>query len=1067
MDDFRKFDQRRLERVARWLPELYAWRSAMAVPIEDWTFTSADGDVTQLKRGDAWPTVDPHRPVKLTATATVPSEWKGLPVEAQLWLGGEGFVTFTPGYQLGLNPFHHDWELLQKASGGETFEIEAEVMPKGMFGTHVHGPSIGRALLTVPHKEVRALATDLEEIVKLCKQLGDHEIVPHLLDLVDDAYRTIAPYWPSNTDIANTRLITGDKTGGNTRSFGVGDYGYPGYLGEIIDSGRWHVQAPAAELEPLPKQALHACDMARDVIAERLAELREKYPPVGRILLTGHAHIDLAWLWPVAETRRKARRTFSTQLWLMDTYDDFIFNQSSAQAYKWIEQDDPDLFTRIQQAVKDGRWEPVGGSWVEPDSQVSGGEAYVRQLFYGQRYFQDKFGVRNETAWLPDVFGFSAAVPQILLGAGIQNFFTIKVTWSEVNAFPYDLFMWEGLDGSRVLAHTFNNPEGGYNGVIEPVSTYNTWKNFSGKRLHDQTLLSFGWGDGGGGPSQDMLEKYNRIKDYPVLPRLEMGKVEDFFASLPVEGLPTFVGELYLELHRATLTTQALVKKLNRHGEHRLVEAEAFAALAARDGADYPREALDDKWEDLLYNQFHDILPGSSVHEVYEDTHPQLQEVVDTAISLRDTALATRLGEGSGAWAITNPTFDVQPLTALLPTDAGIGGPHTQKVADGVLLRNAAEPVGAFETRIISADSEFSNSSSAIEAVSASQEGDTFVLENAMIRVEIGKDGTLHSVFDKRVERETLKDRGNQLWAYSDKPRAWDAWDIDETYETIGEEIRGVESIEIVEEGPIRAAVRVTHSFRSSTFVQTYQLMAESSRLDIVTELDWHERLTLVRTKFPTSIHTHEATYETMFGVHKRPTNMNTAWDRARFEVSAHRFVDLSEPDYGVALLNNAKYGHNAVNGVIGMSLIRGALDPDPTADEGHHEFTYSYFPHLGDWIDADVTAEARTLNAPMVVTQVAADAAHVEPFVASDGVKLSLATVKKAHDRQGITVRLYEPHGVRGEARLTFDRPIKSLNRTNLLEEDVEGADIEVDGATATFMVRPFELITMVIEFA
>ncbi|MCO5226555.1 MAG: glycosyl hydrolase-related protein, partial [Thermomicrobiales bacterium] len=1035
-------------------------------PIEDWTFTSADGEVTQLKRGDAWPVVDPHRPITLTATATIPEEWKGQPVEIQLWLGGEGLVTFTPGYQVGLNPFHHDWIVTESAAGGEQIQIEAEVMPKGMFGTHVHGPSIGRALVAIPHKEVRALHLDLEEIIRTAEELKDHEILPHLLDLVDDAYRAIAPYWPTSTNEVLTRGVKGDLTGGQTHDVGLGDYSKPGYRGELVMGGIWHIPPADSEISPLPKQALHACDTARGIIAERLEELRQQYPSVGKVMLTGHAHIDLAWLWPVAETRRKARRTFSTQLWLMDQYEDFVFNQSSAQAYKWIEQDDPALFARIQEAIKKGQWEVVGGSWLEPDSQVTGGEAYVRQLFYGQRYFQKKFGLRNSTAWLPDVFGFSAGVPQILLGAGIQNFFTIKVTWSEVNTFPYDLFLWEGLDGSRVLTHTFNNPVNGYNGEIEPEATHKTWQNFSGKRLHDQTLLSVGWGDGGGGPSVDMLEKYARIKDYPVLPQTRFGKVEDFFASLPTEGLPVFVGELYLELHRATLTTQALVKKLNRQGELRLVEAESFAALANRDGASYPNADIDSSWEDLLYNQFHDILPGSSINEVYQDTHPQLQAVVDNATAIRDNAIAERVGKGSGAWAITNPTFFELPLTALLPADASIGGRHGQTAEDGVLLYNASETIGAFETRIISASSEISDSGSTIDAVSATEAGDAIVIENALIRAEIGADGTLHSVFDKRVNRETLKDRGNQLWAYSDKPRAWDAWDIDETYETIGEEIGGIDSIEIVENGPLRVAVKVSRTFRTSTFVQTYRLLAESSRIDIATEIDWHERLTLVRTQFPTTIHTHEATYETMYGVHKRATNRNNAWERARFEVGAHKFADLSEPNYGVALLNNAKYGHNAVNGVLGMSLVRGPLHPDPFADEGHHEFTYSYFPHTGDWIQGKVTQEALALNAPMVVTEVAADASPIAPFVTIDGVQLGLGTVKKAHDRDGITVRVYEPHGIRGVSSMTFDRPVKAFNRTNMLEEDADGNELTLDGATASFEVRPFEIATFVVEF-
>ncbi len=1051
--------------MARWLPELRAWRDAMVAPIDDWNFTDAEGATAQLKRGSAWPSVDPNRPVTLTAEVTVPKAWNGLPVEVQLWLGGEGFVRINDG-QYGLNPFHQDYRIIERANGGEKITIEAEVMPKGMFGAHVHLPTIGRALLSVPHDAVRALETDLQVLVGAAQQLKDHEIRPHLLDLVDDAYAEIAPHWPTATDTARVRLISGDETGGNMYSTGLGDYGHPGYRGHLVLSGIWHVPSAEGELEPLPQETLDACTRAREVIASRLDELREKYPPMGSLMMTGHAHIDLAWLWPVAETRRKARRTWSTQLWLMDRYEDFIFNQSSAQAYKWIEQDDPALFERIGKAVKDGRWEPVGGMWVEPDSQVSGGEAYVRQAFYGQRYFMEKFGIRNDTAWLPDVFGFSSGVPQILLGAGIENFFTIKVTWSEANPFPYDLFIWEGLDGSKVLAHTFNNPAGGYNGVVEPVSTFTTWKNFTGKRWHDQTMLSFGWGDGGGGPSEDMLEKYDRLKDFPALPHLEMGKVEDFFRTLPVEGIPTYKGELYLELHRATLTTQALTKKLMRQGEHRLAEAETLAALASLQGASYPHERIDSAWEDLLLNQFHDILPGSSIHEVYEDTHPQLQAVVDTAVDVRNTAIREHYGDGNGAWAVVNPTLDERSFTFVLPKDADVGGMHHQQVEDGILVHNPAELLGGLETRVISAESEVTDSAASAEQVRASGSKDGYTLENALVRVDIGADGTLHSVLDKRTDRETLSERGNQLWAYVDKPRAWDAWDIDETYEEIGEEITAVDAIELVEEGPLRAAVKVTRSWRSSRFEQIYRLTSESSRVDIATKIDWHERLMLVRALFPTTVHTHEATFETLYGVHKRPTHRNTAWDRSRFEVSAHRFVDLSEPEYGVALLNDAKYGHSVYGGTIGVSLVRGPLHPDPFADEGEHTFTYALFPHEGDWIEGGVTAEARALNAPLVTVSVSEKAIASPAFITNDGVRLGLGALKKAHDREGLVLRVYEQHGIRGETSLTFGRPVTSVTRTNLLEEDADGADIIHEGDTLRFTVRPFEIVTLLLEF-
>lgn len=1063
MDDFRNFDLRRLERQARWLPELRSWRNARVAPIENWTFTSQDGTTIQLTRGDAWPVIE--TPICLKATATVPAEWQGEAVEAQLWLGGEGFVRFTPGYQTGLNPFHQDFRLIDSAQGGETIDIEAEVVPKGMFGAHVAQPALDRALLAIPHTQVRQLETDIMLLIKAAQELKDHEILPHLLDLVDAAYKKIAPFWPTHTEIAQSRYVSGDIAGGNVPSVGLGDYRRPGYEGSLLVSGIWHIPPPTGSLEPLPQEALDACDGARKVISTGLDNLREQYPPVGHVLLTGHAHIDLAWLWPVAETRRKTRRTWSSMLRLMDMYEDFTFNQSSAQAYHWIERDDPQLFEAIKQRVNEGRWEPVGGSWVEPDSQVTGGEAFARQLFYGQRYFEKTFGIRNTTAWLPDVFGFSAGVPQLLLGAGIENFFTIKVTWSETNPFPYDLFMWEGLDGSKVLAHTFNNPGAGYNGNVEPLDTYNTWKNFSGKRHHDQTMLSFGWGDGGGGPSEDMLENYARIKDYPVLPTLTMGKVEDFFAGLPVEGIPTYVGELYLELHRATLTTQALTKHLNRQGEHRLVEAETFATLANLQGAEYPREKLDTAWQSLLYNQFHDVLPGSSIHEVYEDTLPELQGVVSTATRIRDVSIAANSGIGTGAYAIVNPTLDVRPFSVLLPANAQIGGAHQQEVEDGILLHNAAEVVGGLETRIISPDTDRTDSTSSSESVSVTGDTTGYTLENAIIRVDIGQDGTLHSVFDKRENRETLKARGNQLWAYVDRPRAWDAWDIDETYDLIGEEITAVDSLEIIEEGPLRATVRVKRTWRNSTFVQTYRVMAESCRVDIKTHIDWHERMMLVRTLFPTTIHTHEATFETMFGVHKRSTHRNTSWERARFEVSAHRFADLSEPGYGVALLNDAKYGYSAQDGVLGMSLIRGPLYPDPFADEGEHDFTYAYFPHQGDWIEGDVTAEARALNAPLVAVPVSADALPKPSFITNEGISLGLGTMKKAHDRDGIVLRVYEQHGQRGQTSLTFDRPIKSVSRTNLLEEDIDDGDITVEGDTITFLVRPFEVVTLLLE--
>lgn len=1056
MEDFIKFDNRRLERQARWLRELRAWRNAKVQPMPDWTFVGADGVERPLTIGDLWPSV--YTPVTMTATARIPDEWAGYPVELEIWLGGEGFVKLTPGHQEGLNPFHHDFKVTDRAQGGEEIAIEAEVVPKGMFGSHVHSPGLDRAMLTVPHDEVRALETDLRMLVQAAEQLKDHEIFPRLLDLVDDAYRELAPFWPTSTDIAKVRYISGDSAGGAHHHLGSGDYGQPGFEGTLVLSGIWHIPPPDGEFAPLDDEALQATVQARKVIAAGLDRLKALYPPIGKILLTGHAHIDLAWLWPVEETRRKVRRTFSSVLRLMDDYDDFTFNQSSAQVYAWIEQDDPAVFARIKDRVAEGRLDVTGGMWLEPDSQVTGGEAYVRHLFYGQRYFGKHFGIRNDTAWLPDVFGFSGGIPQVLIEGGITKFFTIKVNWSEVNPFPYDLYWWEGIDGSRVLAHHFDNPGEGYNGNITPLDTLGTWKNFKGKRLHDQTLLSFGWGDGGGGPSDEMLQNYARIKDYPVLPRLEMGKVEDFFANLPTEGVPTFTGELYLELHRGTLTTQGLVKKLNRESEHRLAEAEAFSAIASLSGAAYPHEALDAAWQSLLLNQFHDILPGSAIHEVYKDTHPELKQVVETATGIRDAAIGALAGGGANV-AIANPSLHARPLTAIVPSGIAIPDGVGQPIGGGTLIHEPSVSIGGFGIAALPRRSE----SDGRVHIRHPADG-TVGMENDLIRYTIGRDGTIAEGFDKEAGRQLLSDRGNQLWAYVDRPRAWDAWDIDETYEDAGFEIRELDALDVTEEGQLRGAVRVTRSWRSSTFVQTYRLLSGSKQLDIATDIDWHERNMLVRAVFPTEVHTHEATFETIFGVQRRATHRNTPWERARFEVSAHRFVDLSEPDYGVALLNDGKYGYSVVGGTIGVSLVRGPLHPDPFADEGEHHFSLALYPHAGNWVEGKVVQAAQTFNAPMVVTS-GSGAAAPEGFVRMSGLEVGFGALKQALDRQGVVLRVYEPHGSRGTSALTFDRPVKDAGRVNLLEEDIEG-DVTVDGNDVSIALRPFEIVSLLLEF-
>ena len=1044
-------ERHRLDRHKVRVEELRLWRNARESRIEEWRFAADGGEGKEIRLGDFWP--EAALPASFSAEAKIPEDWAGSPVELELWLGGEGFVRLSTGFSGGLNPFHRSFPVTQEAAGGEKVGVEAEVVPRGMFGTNVAEPQLRRSSLVVPEKEVRALERDLGLIVEVCEQLGDHEAVPHLLDVVDTAFAGLFSLWPTGNEVALTRYLEA--------------------YAESTDGGPWSLPQAPRPVEPLSEETRSAVREARGMVAARLEELKAEYPPLGRIALTGHAHLDLAWLWPVSETMRKGRRTFASVLSLMERYDDFVFNQSSAQLYSWIEAESPEIFERVRRRVEEGRWEPVGGSWVEADCQIPSGESMVRQMLYGQRYFEEKFGHRSRVAWLPDAFGFSPALPQLLRGAGMEGFFTYKLNWSETNEFPYDLYEWEGIDGSTVIAHDFENPGQDYNGNITPRDIYGTWRNFEGKRHHPESLFSFGWGDGGGGPSEQMLENYARLKSFPAMPRLRMANVDEFFESLPREGLPRWTGELYLELHRGTLTTQARVKKLNREAEHRLLEAEALSTLAALHGGDYQREELEAAWKTLLLNQFHDILPGTSIGEVYDVTHKELADVVRTARKLRDRALSPtpEAPAKSPALLVANVSLNPRPLSVVLDAEsrpAGIAEAElpTQETENGGLLVHAPDlSVPGLGWRTLKGGHESAPGRRETRDVAVEVAGGRAVLDNGLLRVEIGEDGTLHGVYDGEAGREVLAGRANQLWAYTDKPRNWEAWDVDEGYEQEGEEISGVESVEVMENGPLRASVRVTRRWRGSTIAQTYRLLSGSRRLDVESYVDWRERRVLLRTLFPLAVRSHETTCETMFGALRRPTHHNTPWDATRFEVSAHRFCDLSEPGYGVALLNDGKYGHSAKGNVLGISLLRSPLYPDPFADEGEHRFTYSLFPHPGDWTTAGVAREAFDLNAPLFPVVAQGDAlTQGFSFVETEGLELALGSLKLAEEGGGAILRLYEPHGARGECTLRFARGVERVERANLLEE-TEGP-VEVHQGAVRLRVRPFEVVTLNVEW-
>ncbi|KAB0680251.1 alpha-mannosidase [Aureimonas leprariae] len=993
--------RQRLDRLDVRVAELDCWRDRESVAVDGWRL---DGEPIAL--GAFWP--DREGVHRFEAEATAPEHWPLEDVELQLDLGGESLVALVPedgeAKHFGVDPYHQQFPV-----PAPKFRIESESVARLPFGEPVPEPRLNKARLAWIDRPVHDLVLLLRQVSEAARTLGEtHEAVLPMLKAAERCFAALD--WPSATADYVSRTAH-----------------------RPMQRQIWRLPELKDAPDALRQDHRASVSEAHATLTAELAALRERFPQTGRIAITGHAHIDLAWLWPYAETRRKARRTFHTALRLMERFPDYIFNQSTAAYYAQLEEDDPELLASIKQRVAEGRWETIGGMWVEPDTNMPTGESFVRQILYGQRYFRRTFGVEHRVCWLPDCFGFSPALPQLLRQGGMDSFFTIKVNWSETNKFPHDLFWWEGLDGSKVLAHTFDNPVRGYNGSVEPRATIETWRNFRGKAHHDESLLAVGYGDGGGGTTPEMLERQAQLADFPAVPQLRPARVEDFFAraheTAKTAELPVWLGEIYLELHRATLTTQSHTKKRHREAERALITAETVSSLGVLLGAPKPA-SLEPAWRQTLKNEFHDILPGSGIREIYEDAERELEEARDAGLARQREAMDALgellpAGEG-GAVVVVNPSLADRPIRFQSPDGRPVAAKGTVPPLGLAVLRQAD---------LAPAD-----------GLSASER----VLENRHIRVEIAEDGTLRSVVHKATGREALAGPGNRLVAYPmDKPRNWDAWDVEDDYEAKGVEAGEIVRFELVENGPHRAAIRIERRFRDSTITQHYSLAANGRRLDIETELDWHDRRVLLRALFPLAVRSDFATFECAFGVVRRATHVNTSWDAARFEVPAHRFADLSEPGFGVALLNDGKYGHSARGDTLGLSLVRSPIYPDPLADEGRQRFTYSILPHRGDWIEGGVREEAEDLNQPLLAAAASGCAPCTYAPVRLDGHAVGLAGLKPAEDTDDLILRVYEPAGGRGSLTVETDG-WRVAEEVDILERPLGAARSDI---------RPFEV--------
>nr|WTB34463.1 glycosyl hydrolase-related protein [Streptomyces sp. NBC_00830] len=1032
MHDDRTLVEGRLERALHQFirPAQYADRSPLSlsvwhapgepVPVAE----AMKGAYEPFATGTEWGT--PWSTSWFRLEGTVPGAWAGRHVEVVV---DPGFSGQGPGFQAegllydaegvplkGIHPHNRHLTVSASVSGGEPVSLLLEAAANPAVLEHGFEPTLLGDVLTAGDRPLyRFASADLAVL--------DEEVWHLVLDI--EVLSELMHELPANRSRRHEILRA---------------------LERMLDALDLHDVAGTAAA-------------GRAELAEALS--RPASASAHRISAAGHAHIDSAWLWPLRETVRKASRTFANVTALAQDYPELVFACSQAQQYAWVRDHQPHIWERIKRAVADGQWAPVGSMWVESDANMPGGEALARQIVHGKRFFEQELGVETQEIWLPDSFGYTAAFPQLARLAGVKWFLTQKLSWNQTNKMPHHTFWWEGIDGTRVFTHF--PPVDTYNANFHARQLAHAEKNFADKGRATRSLVPFGWGDGGGGPTREMLEKARRLRDLEGSPRVEIEKPSAFFAAAEeeyAEQAPVWSGELYLELHRATYTTQAKTKQGNRRSEHLLREAELWATAAAlrAPGYAYPYETLDRVWKTVLLHQFHDILPGSSIawvhreaRDTYEQVRAELADLVADAV--------TELGAADGLVALNSSPYDRSQVieldaeaSAVLPSGAQVQPLDEWRTA--VFARSPGLGAGLLDGSAVPER----------EAVTSRTADDGFVLDNGLLRVTVDRDGLIAAVRDLDAHREVIAPghRANLLQLHPDHPNHWDAWDIDRHYRRSRTDLTDADSVELVEEGPLRAAVRVVRTFGKSRIVQEIRLAAGNRQVDIETEVDWQESEKVLKAAFPLDVHAERSTAEIQFGHVHRATHDNTGWDAARFEICAHRWLRVAEPGYGIAVLNDSTYGHDVTRTphesglatTVRLTLLRAPHSPDPETDLGTHRFRYALAP------GAEVTDAVRAglaLNLPL-----RAAVAPVVPSLFTTGhPAVTVESVKLAEDRSGdVIVRLYESAGGRATTTLRVGFPVVRAQITDLLERPLHEATTDEHGLVVA--LRPFQILTV-----
>lgn len=817
---------------------------------------------------------------------------------------------------------------------------------------------------------------------------------------------------------------------------------------------------------------------AEEILKTQLYETDYFVPAT--IAAVAHTHIDLAWLWTMKQAVEKGERSFSTVLRLMEEDEGFYFLQSQPQMYEFIKEAYPALYKKIKAEIIAGRWEPEGAMWVEADCNLTSGESLVRQILYGKRFMKEEFNQESQILWLPDVFGYSAALPQILKKTNTPYFMTTKLSWNQFNQIPYDTFYWQGIDGSEVLTHFITTISEGYsptpyyttyNGILDPYSVKGSWDRYQQKEFNEEVLIAYGYGDGGGGPTSEMLETAKRLENgLPGIPRVVHSSGNHFFKKLEHtvqnQKLPRWMGELYFEYHRGTYTSIAKIKKNNRQSEYLLQTVEK---LYGQFGFSmYPHQELEILWKLVLRNQFHDILPGSAIKEVYDQTDSDYDKVFKKSKELVNNLFGHEEGP---TFYIYNPVSKERTTTIKLTLKANQvvtlnNQPLvTQKMMSGETLVEIPHlpSLGGQIIEVKESPTENKTNSQPKEAGS--------IVGTPFYQVRFNEAYEIISLYDKQTQREIVPTGMvlNQLVAYEDLPLNFDAWDIDYYYQEKSWFIQDVHEVKLLEDGPLRQTLKIKRQFEASTITQYIHFYQKERRIDFETEVDWHQSHILLKAEFPVEINTLKGTFDIQFGNVERPVHQNTSWEQAKFEVCGQKWIDLSEGNYGVSLITDSKYGFNVGYKKMAVSLIKSATNPYPEADQGNHSFTYALFPHKGNWQEGQTIDEANQINVPPMILPLAKPQLNTEKLTQHwceiSDENIILDTIKKSEDQKKLIIRLYETMNCSTIAKISINEQIEKATICDLLENDL--SEISRENNTLIVSFKPFEIQTVKLYLA